>query len=165
MTSGVAVDSACNEMWEEFHGAKHKNRRVITFRVNDKFNQIIPDSDDWQLPMVHINNEDAVAETKTTMKNLKDIIAAEMNDDSKANLPRWIIFYFEYMTTDGRLTGKECMIKWCPEGVKVKSRMTFASSSKGLTDALQGFKALVIQCDELEELDDIVPRFEKGLLK
>jgi hypothetical protein len=43
--------------------------------------------------------------------------------------------------------------------------MTFASSSKGFTDALENFKALVIQCDELEELDEIVPRFEKGLLK
>jgi hypothetical protein len=38
MTSGVAVDEACNAMWEEFHGAKVKTRRVITFRINDKFN-------------------------------------------------------------------------------------------------------------------------------
>ena len=37
MSSGVAVDAACNEMWEEFHGAKVKNRRVITFRLNDSF--------------------------------------------------------------------------------------------------------------------------------
>ena len=37
MSSGVAVDPACNEMWEEFHGAKVKNRRVITFRLNDTF--------------------------------------------------------------------------------------------------------------------------------
>jgi len=165
MTSGVAVDEQCRTMWQDFHSAKVKTRRVVTFRVNDKFNLIIPDSDEWQLPMTHINNEDAVEETKETMKNLKKIIADEVNDDNKPNLPRWIIFYFEYMTTEGRLTGKECLIKWCPEGVKVKSRMTFASSSKGFTDALENFKALVIQCDELEELDEIVPRFEKGLLK
>ena len=60
-----------------------------------------------------------------------------MNDDSSKNEPRWIIMYFDYnMESDGRLTGKEIMLKWCPDGVKVKSRMTFASSSKGLTDAL-----------------------------
>ena len=60
-----------------------------------------------------------------------------MNDENTSNLPRWIIMYFDYiMTIDNRLTGKEIMVKWCPEGVKVKSRMTFASSSKGLTDNL-----------------------------
>lgn len=60
-----------------------------------------------------------------------------MNDDSVKNEPRWIIMYFDYnMDVDDRLTGKELMLKWCPDGVKVKSRMTFASSSKGLTDAL-----------------------------
>lgn len=51
--------------------------------------------------------------------------------------PRWIIMYFDYLEEpDSRATGKELMIKWCPDGVKVKSRMTFASSSKGLQDAL-----------------------------
>ena len=45
--------------------------------------------------------------------------------------------YFDYnMAADKRLTGKELMLKWCPDGARVKSRMTFASSSKGLTDAL-----------------------------
>ena len=45
--------------------------------------------------------------------------------------------YFDYVDKiDGRLTGKEILIKWCPDGVKVKSRMTFASSSKGFVDAL-----------------------------
>lgn len=166
MTSGVAVDAACNEMWEEFHGAKVKTRRVITFRINDKFNAIIPDSDKWQLPMTHYNDQDGVEETKATIKKLKELIVEEMNDDSVKNEPRWIIMYFDYnMDVDDRLTGKELMLKWCPDGVKVKSRMTFASSSKGLTDALNGFKALVVQADELDEIDDLLPRFQKGLLK
>jgi len=166
MTSGVAVDEACNALWDEFHFAKVKNRRVITFRINDKFNSIIPDDDKWQLPMEHYNTDSGVQETKDTVKALKDLLSAEMNDDNTPNLPRWIIVYFDYTTTtDGRLTGKECMIKWCPEGVKVKSRMTFASSSKGLVDSLTGFKALVVQADELDEIDDVLPRFEKGLLK
>ena len=37
MTSGVAVDESCNDMWLEFHSGKVKSRRVITFRVNDKY--------------------------------------------------------------------------------------------------------------------------------
>jgi len=166
MTSGVAVDAQCNALWQEFHGAKVKTRRVITFRINDKFNAIIPDEDKWQLPMKNYNNDAAVEETKETLKQLKELIVAEMNDENTSNLPRWIIMYFDYiMTIDNRLTGKEIMVKWCPEGVKVKSRMTFASSSKGLTDNLSGFKALVVQADELDEIDDLLPRFEKGLLK
>lgn len=166
MTSGVAVDAACNAMWEEFHSAKVKTRRVITFRINDKFNAIIPDAEQWQLPMTNYNDQLAVEETKETVKKLKELIVAEMNDENAKNEPRWIIMYFDYnMAVDSRLTGKEIMIKWCPEGVRVKSRMTFASSSKGLTDALQGFKALVCQADELDEIDDLLPRFEKGLLK
>ena len=45
--------------------------------------------------------------------------------------------YCDYkMETDGRLTGKELMVKWCPEQSKIKSKMTFASSAKGLTDNL-----------------------------
>ena len=40
------------------------------------------------------------------------------------------------MESDGRLTGKELMVKWCPEQSKVKSKMTFASSAKGLNDSL-----------------------------
>jgi len=166
MTSGVAVDEACNAMWEEFHGAKVKTRRVITFRINDKFNKIIPEEEKWQLPMTTGGkNQQGVEETKETIKKLKELIVSEMNDQETPNLPRWIIMYLEYnLTGDDRLTGKECMIKWCPEGVKVKSRMTFASSSKGLTDNLQGFKALVLQIDELDEIDDILLRFQQGKL-
>jgi len=166
MTSGVAVDESCNDMWLEFHSGKVKSRRVITFRVNDKYTKIIPDADKWQLPMHHYNVNEAAIETKETIKALKELLAAELADDNQKNEPRWIIMYFDYVDKiDGRLTGKEILIKWCPDGVKVKSRMTFASSSKGFVDALDGFKALVVQADELEEIDDLLPRFEKGLLK
>lgn len=116
--------------------------------------------------MHHYNVNEAAVETKETIKALKELLAAELADDNQKNEPRWIIMYFDYVDKiDGRLTGKEILIKWCPDGVKVKSRMTFASSSKGFVDALDGFKALVVQADELEEIDDLLPRFEKGLLK
>jgi len=166
MTSGVAVDQSCNELWMDFHSAKVKTRRVITFRVDDKYQNIVPDLVQWQIPLKFYNRNESVAETKEAIKQLKELICAEMTDDNTKNEPRWIIVYFEYMTEiDNRLTGKEVMIKWCPEGVRVKARMTFASSSKGFTDALEGFKALVLQADELDEIDEILPRFEKGTLK
>ena len=38
MSSGVAIDPSCNEMWEDFHLGKVNKRRVITFRINDAFN-------------------------------------------------------------------------------------------------------------------------------
>ena len=46
------------------------------------------------------------------------------------------------------------------------------SNNPGLSDIFfislsfsQGFKALVVQADELEEIDDLLPQFEKGNLK
>ena len=55
--------------------------------------------------------------------------------------------YCDYkMDTDGRLTGKELMVKWCPEQSKIKSKMTFASSAKGLTDNLIVRITQVKQC-------------------
>ena len=69
--------------------------------------------------------------------NIQITNSTEMGDDSVPNLPRWFIMYCDYkMETDGRLTGKELMVKWCPEQSKIKSKMTFASSAKGLTDNL-----------------------------
>ncbi|KAL5266071.1 hypothetical protein ACHWQZ_G006652 [Mnemiopsis leidyi] len=165
MSSGVAVDAACNEMWKVFHGATVKTRRVITFRLNDTFDAIIPESYEWQLPLTHINDIDGVEETKETVAKLKDLIVREINDEKTIQEPRWIIMYLDYnMAEDKRLTGKEIMLKWCPDGAADKSKITFASSSKGLTDALDGFKALVVQADKLAEIDDLLPRFRKGLL-
>ncbi|KAL5252026.1 hypothetical protein ACHWQZ_G014992 [Mnemiopsis leidyi] len=165
MSSGVAVDPACNEMWEDFHLGKVNKRRVITFRINDEFNSIIPDTDKWQLPLTK-SGEDGIEETKEIIQQVKQLIADELGDDNVPNLPRWFIMYFDYkMESDGRLTGKELMVKWCPEQSKVKSKMTFASSAKGLNDSLNGFNSLVVQIDELEGIDDLLPKFQKGLLK
>ena len=69
------------------------------------------------------------------LKNRKTV--AEINDEKTIQEPRWIIMYLDYnMAEDKRLTGKEIMLKWCPDGAADKSKITFASSSKGLTDAL-----------------------------
>jgi len=165
MASGVLIDPACNTLWTEFHSAKVKTRRLITFRINKDFNAIIPDADKWQLPMQATQGPEAIAEAQETIQKLKDLILQERNDGEPIQ-PRWIIMYFDYLEEpDSRATGKELMIKWCPEGVKVKSRMTFASSSKGLQDSLTAFKAIVTQADELEEIDDLLPRLRKGFFK
>jgi len=165
MASGVLIDPACNALWNEFHSAKVKTRRLITFRINDTFNAIIPDGEDWQLPMKTTQGPEALKETQEVIQTLKDLILQERNAGSPIQ-PRWIIMYFDYLEEpDSRATGKELMIKWCPDGVKVKSRMTFASSSKGLQDALDSFKCLVTQADELEEIDDLLPRLRRGFFK
>ena len=44
---------------------------------------------------------------------------------------------FEFLTGDARATDKSIFIKWVPDGAKIKPRMVFSSSTKGLIDGLK----------------------------
>ena len=59
---------------------------VLVYMINFSLQAIIPDSDKWQLPMTHYNDQDGVEETKATIKKLKELIVEGEERISKTYL-------------------------------------------------------------------------------
>lgn len=160
MASGVAVNTECDVLWKLFH--KGKGYRLITFVIAPDYKSIVPAEEKWQ--MKPDPNLTPVEDTGRCTAALADLL---LNGTAEEKImPRWVIIYYDFKTSeDGRKTGKEVMVKWCPEGAKVKARMTFSSSTKGLTDSLTEFRVTAVQADSVDEVNEIVERLEKGTLK
>lgn len=162
MASGCAVSDVCKSVWLELK--EKKKLRFISFKVNDKFTMVNPDSDEWQIPRNPELKDDPENDTKEALKAVKALLVA----DKDASQPRWIIGDFDFSTNEAtsRSTGKLIMIKWCPDGAKVKARMVFSSSTQGFIKATCGdFQITAVQADCLDEIDDILPRLISGQLK
>lgn len=159
MASGIAIDEECKKIFLEFNTGS-KIYRCITFRVSTNNKMVIQEEDKF-----NIKKDADICQKEDTKNALKAIskLLVEGDDASNAS-PRWVLFNFEFVTDDGRDTDKSIFIKWCPESAKVKARMVFTTSTKGLVDDLK-ISATAVQADCIEEIQEILPKLQNGTLK
>lgn len=159
MASGIAIDDVCRELFAQFNTGG-KVYRCITFRVSANNKAVVAEEEIFQI------KKDTSIDAKDDTKNaLKTICKLLIEGDAASNAsPRWIVFNFEFVTDDGRDTDKSIFIKWCPESAKVKARMVFTTSTKGLVDDIK-ISATAVQADSIEEIQEILPKLQNGQLK
>jgi len=151
--SGIEVAAECKP-WYDSWVKDASAYRVITFRMNKVYKNIIIDEEEYtegdnkgvvkfQIKKENKHDEmECITAVKTLVQRLKE---------DETNWPRWIFVKIDYNLDDGRKPTKLVRINWCPEHAKVKSKMVFSASEGGLKLALDtnfGY----IQCDELEEV-------------
>lgn len=159
MASGIAIDDGCMARFKEFNTGS-KVYRCITFRVSKDNKQVECDDDQF-----NIKKNPDICQKEDTTNALKTISKLLVEGDDASNAkPRWILFNYEYMSSDGRDTDKSIFIKWCPESAKVKARMVFTTSTKGIVDHLK-LSATNVQADCIEDIAEIMPKLQNGSLK
>jgi len=159
MASGINIDGACQGLYDKFQTGE-KAYRCITFRVSADMKHVIPDEDLWQ-----IKKDPSICQREDTLNTMKLLCNQLINGDDKSNAqPRWILFNFEFETTDKRATDKSIFIKWCPETATIKNRMVFTTSTKGLIDTMN-MSATNVQADSVDEIKEILGKLETGNLK
>lgn len=159
MASGIAIDDQCKTLFDAFQKGD-KIYRAVTFRVTPDNKTVVPETEDWQL-----KKDNSICQREDTAKAM-DLLAKKLlsGDQLSDTTPRWIIMNFEFLTGDARATDKSIFIKWVPDGAKIKPRMVFSSSTKGLIDGLK-CSATNVQADGLDDLQEIIPKLENGTLK
>jgi hypothetical protein len=140
---------------------KVRKPRCISFVISDDNKSIICDNPKFNLKMKKVN--DPCDDTKRCL----DKIMRRLQKGSSKSMkkPRYIVFFFDYQTKDGRVAGKELLLKWCPDNAGIRAKMVFASSLQGLCNSLEDFKCTPIQVDSIDEIADIVPCLCKGSIK
>jgi len=157
MASGVAVNPACGQLYNEFNtGAKLY--RCVSFKINDKCTEIEVDTDTFQFKKV---NEDSRQDTIDTL----ELLCQRLTDGDAKTIacPRWIIFNFDYTSHDGRSTDKTIILMWCPDTAKIKQRMVFSASDRAFKDYLKT-SARSPQCDCIADIKEIFDKLEQGKL-
>jgi len=160
---GSDTDSSGDE--DDGEGAQKKTKarrpRIMTMRVSDDLKTIVLEKNKFNVAMKH---DDKLQDTDRCIAKLKKRLTQGSEKSTKR--PRWIIVYFDFLTdVDSRPTGKEIMIKWCPDSSTIKQKMYLSSSTAGLCSTLKDFKGTTVQCDCIDDLDDILKNLRKGILK
>lgn len=159
---GSDTDSSADEEDNEVQKkTKAKRPRIMTMRVSDNLKTIVLEKNKFNVAMKH---DDKIKDTDRCLAKLKKRLT--QGSTSSVKRPRWIIVYFDFLTdVDSRPTGKEIMIKWCPDSSSIKQKMYLSSSTAGLCSTLKDFKGTTVQCDCIDDLDDILKSLRKGTLK
>ncbi|KAH7198946.1 actin depolymerizing factor [Fusarium flagelliforme] len=125
MSSGVIVNSACLETYQELK--LKKNHKFIILKLSKDYTQIIVDqtseSSDWE----------------DFMKRLPE------------DEPRWAVYDLTYERPEGGAGGKLILLSWSPDVAHAKAKMVFASSRSALRRSLVGIDA-EIQVNEYSEI-------------
>ena len=109
------------------------------------------------------NITDQVIESEEMMDLL--VSKLTMGEPAELNRPRYIIFHVAYkLQGEDRMTSKNVMIKWAPEGANIKQKMLIASSYESFRTGLKTFSGAVVQCDETAEVREIPDNLANGKL-
>ncbi|KZV92402.1 cofilin [Exidia glandulosa HHB12029] len=136
MSSGVAVNPACMEKFQELKLGK--KLKYIVYKLNDTNTEIVVD--------------------KTS--------ESANYDDFVADLPeaqcRWAVYDFEFEKEGAGKRNKLLFFAWSPDDSKIKQKMVFASSKDALRRSLN--VALEIQGTDFSEVayESVFEKASKG---
>ena len=91
---------------------------------------------------------------RTREKNFKNRVWEKLLDslEEYENKPRYIILDFGYQTKDNRDVSKIVLIKWAPDGCRIKEKMVFASTASAVQSAFDGI-AKSYQANDFSDMD------------
>ncbi|KAI9278604.1 actin depolymerizing factor [Phascolomyces articulosus] len=127
MSSGVAVNSECLELFQEFK--LRKKYKYIIFKLSDDNKEIVV--------------EKTAPETATYDEFLQCLPADE---------PRYAVYDFDYEKPDAGARNKITFYSWIPDTSKIRAKMLYASSKDALRKNLVGL-AIEIQGTDFSEVD------------
>ncbi|CDS11885.1 hypothetical protein LRAMOSA04081 [Lichtheimia ramosa] len=126
MSSGVAVNDQCLELYQEFK--LRKSYKYIIFKLSDDLKEIVVEK---------------AAETGTYDEFLACLPADE---------PRYAVYDFDYEKPGEGQRFKITFYSWIPDTAKVRQKMLYASSKDALRKKLVGL-AIEIQGTDFSEVD------------
>ncbi|KAG2231341.1 hypothetical protein BDF21DRAFT_182185 [Thamnidium elegans] len=130
MSSGVAVNSECLELYQDLK--IRKKYKYIIFKLSS-------------------DNKEIVVEKSATDAEYNDFLS-QLPDDE----PRYAVFDFEYEKTGEGKRNKITFYSWIPDTSKVRQKMLYASSKDALRRQLVGI-AIEVQGTDSSEVDyDVV---------
>lgn len=127
MSSGVAVNDACLEIFQELK-LRHKYKYII-FKLSD-------------------DNKEIVVENSAESADYSDFLGQLPESE-----PRYAIYDFEYEKPGEGLRSKIVFYAWTPDTSKVRAKMLYASSKDALRRKLVGI-AIEVQGTDLSEVDE-----------
>lgn len=186
MASGVLIDEKCVDLWGEFQSTKagfKQKYRVITFMIKSEpiitpttpgkragktktQETISPAGEEWQFEM-KAGKGAAITDQVIESEEMMDLLVEKLTkgEPAELNRPRYIIFHVAYkLAGEDRMTSKNVMIKWAPEGASIKQKMLIASSYESFRTGLKTFSGAVVQCDETSEVREIPENLANGKL-
>ncbi|GAA5810321.1 hypothetical protein MFLAVUS_003742 [Mucor flavus] len=126
MSSGVAVNSECLELYQDLK--LRKKYKYIIFKLS-------PD------------NKEIVVEKSATEAEYNDFLS-QLPDDE----PRYAVFDFEFEKAGDGKRNKITFYSWIPDTSKVRQKMLYASSKDALRRQLVGI-AIEVQGTDSSEVD------------
>ena len=119
MSSGVAVNDACKELYQQVKmNLKGKSKlNFAVFKISDNLKEIVPDD---ERPC----KGDAPPE-------FTELVASLPQDDG-----RYIVYDYPYKGSSGGPASKVVFVMWCPGGASIKKKMLYASSVHALKQSL-----------------------------
>ncbi|TVU44387.1 hypothetical protein EJB05_03824 [Eragrostis curvula] len=132
--SGVAVNDECMLKFGELQSKRL--HRFITFKMDDKFKEIIVDQ---------------VGDRTTSYEDFTNTLPE--------NDCRYAIYDFDFVTAEDVQKSRIFYILWSPSSAKVKSKMLYASSNQKFKSGLNGIQVELQATDASEiSLDEIKDR-------
>ncbi|GJN22855.1 hypothetical protein PR202_gb10457 [Eleusine coracana subsp. coracana] len=125
--SGVAVNDECMLKFGELQSKRL--HRFITFKMDDKFKEIIVDK---------------VGEREA---NYDEFITTLPENDC-----RYAIYDFDFVTAEDVQKSRIFYILWSPQSSKVKSKMLYASSNQKFKSGLNGIQ-VEMQATDISDID------------
>jgi len=143
--SGVKISNDCIN---EYLDVKKNKKKWMIYKLNDKKDQIIPD-------------------TETSVAYNRDVQNPEDFEKFNSLLPELQCRYAVYhavMTLDDNQTESErdriIFISWAPDNAKIKDKMLHSSSKDALKQALEGLGIeFQLSCEQEKEAAEWISRF------
>ncbi|KAI7877482.1 hypothetical protein K492DRAFT_165987 [Lichtheimia hyalospora FSU 10163] len=134
MSSGVAVNDECIELYEEFK--LRKTLKYIIFKVSDDAKEI------------QVEKSAEQGDYEAFLENLP------------ADEPRYAVYDFDYEKPGEGQRSKITFYSWIPDTAKVRQKMLYASSKDALRKKLVGLAIEIQGTDPSEVAYEVV--FEKA---
>ncbi|KAI7889386.1 actin depolymerizing factor [Mucor mucedo] len=130
MSSGVAVNSECLDLYQELK--LRKSYKYLIFKLSD-------------------NNQEIVVEKSSETGDYDDFLS-QLPD----NEPRYAVYDFEYEKPGDGKRNKITFYSWIPDTAKVRQKMLYASSKEALRRKLVGIAIEVQGTDASEVCYEVV---------
>merc|ERR1711916_185487 len=131
MATGIAVDDACVEAFQELK-IGHKQRFVI-FKINDDHTAVEP-----------------------LLKGEKDATWDDFVGQLPADGCRYCIYDFEFTNADGGQRNKTTFVVWTPDVCRIKEKLLYAGTKDAIKKKLEGIQCEVQATDSSEIEFDVV---------
>ncbi|KAG2196709.1 hypothetical protein INT47_009619 [Mucor saturninus] len=130
MSSGVAVNSECLDLYQELK--LRKSYKYLIFKLSE-------------------NNQEIVVEKSSETGDYDDFLS-QLPD----NEPRYAVYDFEYEKPGDGKRNKITFYSWIPDTAKVRQKMLYASSKEALRRKLVGIAIEVQGTDASEVCYEVV---------